>query len=471
MVDGSYSLTGRVFRLPSLGNCTLAKGLGGGLLSRVYRGELQDGRVIAAKITRSDLNEELAAAFRSEYETLRRLRTKAAELGLLAAVTRFPEPLDFAPDIRTFDGHYAILALELVQPPKLLEETGRCKDARERETLALRAANQYAELLCVVHGADLTCADRKIDDLYWSSDARLVVLDWNVVGSDPRGRPGDLFRFGVMWYELLVNTLLQFVTIRDRSVADPNAVPAWADLSWGIQAIVGRAVAAVPDKRYQTAGDLLRDVNAQIERWQMDPLDLLERGRRKGRTAADRVSDLDMAARQGVDTPDLRKDMAKWKSEVAGEGERLLQDAKDLLRLDAPDFRKAHKKLTDARKELQSDELTLAEATRLAIIARACLEAKEGKEPLPAERIRALVQAVSVLAPANPASLAAAREAVDAARQAYPSAEDGLALLSGEIGVRALIARAEGCRARGDYAGAAENYAEARAKLRLNRPS
>ena len=290
----------------TVGNWRLTEPLGGGLKAQVYRGVDVDepATQVAVKITAREGGD--LEAFRQELHTL--LDLQRAEEDQQPPTHYFPRVVfPPRPDDRLMEQTIAgqpqiVLLLELLEPREwwpLSEVLMDQDDRRLPEPLALAIAEQYAHMLDILHGANKTCADRKLDDLRWQAAVKpddptwldtdekpgqLIVLDWNVVDEGPAGRRLDMFRFGMLWHRLLLGVEPRFQR-PERGQGSPEEQhwlligrledqPGWDNLSHGTQEILHRALHPYPRYRYQRAEDLRRDAAAQLERWRQTVRDL-----------------------------------------------------------------------------------------------------------------------------------------------------------------------------------------------------
>lgn len=284
----------------------LQKVLGGGATAVVFLGVDPDdpesqGRQVAVKVAKAEAQWQQALA--REWRNLRIL----AEAEESHGTHYFPRALYPAGDgeLRQdiyLEGEWAtflILVQELVPgegvhdllldyPPGL----------RLPEPLTLEIARQYAEMLAILHDAGLTCADRKLADLRWQRQynfrqgepddlarwrseppGHLMVLDWNVTERASSGPFGtialDLFRFGILWHRMLLGVEPRFRRGGGWQLEEPlEKHPVWPQLSFGTRQILARLLHPIPEQRYEDAKKLLGDLDAQIERWNADGLNL-----------------------------------------------------------------------------------------------------------------------------------------------------------------------------------------------------
>jgi len=312
MATSPANLEGRTFILDGFGQVKLAARLGSGRLSQVFRGETPDKGAVAVKIAGHDLDETMAESFRSEFKTLEALRATAQRLAQQGdvenfAVSYFPEPLSFVPEYPTGDGNsYSMVIMELVQANKLIDlAVAQPKHVLE-ESFGLRTAIQYAEMLQVLHAAGYTASDRKIDDIYWRNGLAgpLIVLDWNVVGRGTTGFADDFLRFGSFWYEFLVGHAPSYVNVGNKRVVRLDARTEWQKLSRGTQSIMERSLHPAPQKQYQSAEVLKKDLMEQLGLWQAPYAELVSRI--EGSAAEQfSIAFLDMARRRGYKAEEM----------------------------------------------------------------------------------------------------------------------------------------------------------------------
>lgn len=373
-----------------LGNCEFLERLGQGRLSDVYKlARHPTGEVIgAAKVRKPGLSDEMVSRFNGEADTLRRLRNKARQQNG-QYVTYFPEPLYFNLQARHTDvGSFALLVLEYVETAKFFD-VARHSYAQNREQFevtCLEAARQYAEMLMVMHGINLTCADRKVDDVYWRKDRTLLVLDWNVVQEGETVRPLDLQKFGQFWFQFLVGRAPYFAGKPDRQVVvldDPNYRDRWSELSAGSQAILRKALHPIPHCRYETAEQLREEVNAHLKRWKTSDLEsLIKHGRDTSLLVRERLVWLDLAWRRTSDAyldADRSLDFPSTdliKTEIGDLQTQIEQSRLDLPRklIEDRQYENAIRLLEQAIAELPYKSPERAAATRLYLYAQAMLD-------------------------------------------------------------------------------------------------
>lgn len=247
--------------------------LGSGAIGGVYRGSSRDGSEIAVKIPHARLPADLEQRFWQELAVLNKLGERSggryfprAWRGILA------------------DSGREVLCMTLVGGDRLVKIAEK-NAAMLEEGLALKAGLQYARMLEILHGAEISCPDRKADDLYWdSATEQLTVLDWNVVkqGQSNMDPAQDLYIFGSLWYQFMTGSLPSPVDERLRQPLEEH--PNWPKISYGLQTILRKALSPDLQWRYQSsqelrealqqhqfdytrrADDLLRDAEAQLRK-------------------------------------------------------------------------------------------------------------------------------------------------------------------------------------------------------------
>lgn len=243
------SVGARVYSRDNGQEYELTELLGSGAIGGVYRGRSRDGGEIAVKIPHARLPADLEQRFWQELGVLNKL-------GERSGGRYFP---------RAWRGTLAdtgreVLCMELVRGTRLVKLAENTGGALE-EKLALEAGLQYARMLEVLHGEDISCPDRKADDLYWDATTqRLTVLDWNVVkqGQDSMDPAQDLYIFGSLWYQLVTGSLPSPVDERLRRPLEEH--PNWSKISFGLQMILRKALSPDPQWRYQSASELRKAI-------------------------------------------------------------------------------------------------------------------------------------------------------------------------------------------------------------------
>lgn len=310
---------------------TLTKTLGEGYTSKVYRGEVADTGLtdvpdmVAVKLGRPDRDPKVLEAFRSEYDTLEKLRQKASELIGEDAAKYFPKPLHPPTDFTAPGGKFCYFLMEFVQGQELQTVAAQINDVHEREQLCLKVGFQYAEVLQIMHAAGYTCNDRKLGDLIWR-DEHLVVLDWNVVSQGEAGKPSDLEKFGIFWYELLVGRSATYhptTMWRGRRIPMYWREPAWEELSWGVRRIVENLMSPAPVKPYHNAAEIKEDFDLH---WKADRKTLIGCANSSA-DPMDKLACIDLALRRFGSDEELENRRRNLELEVTKIGEAKLAEA------------------------------------------------------------------------------------------------------------------------------------------------
>lgn len=313
---------------------TLIEQLGKGYTAKVYQGQVASQglagapETVAVKLGIPDLDPKVLDAFRSEYDTLQKLRQKAVELVGNEAANYFPEPLHPPTDFTAPRGKFCYFLMEFVQGQELQTVAAQIKDVQEREQLCLKVGSQYAEVLQIMHAAGYTCNDRKLGDLIWR-DEHLVVLDWNVIGQGKAGIPSDLEKFGIFWYELLVGRSATYhptAMWRGRRIPLPGKEPAWGDLSWGVRRIVENLLLPAPVKPYHNAAEIKDDFDLHWKRWEADRQTLIG-WTDSSADPKDKLACIDLALRRFGSDEELENRRCDLEQEATRIGEAKLQEA------------------------------------------------------------------------------------------------------------------------------------------------
>lgn len=268
----------------------LDRPLGGGATAVVFEGIYLDGSKRAAiKVARPEA--QWQEALKREWRNLHAL--DQAQQG--RAAHYFPSLLHPAQEsslaLHIAGQPYLVMAQELVTGQGTHDLLLEYPDLRLPEPLALEIGCQYADMLTILHAANLTCADRKLPDLRWhkaydlrpetptalarwaeSSPGQLIVLDWNVTGTaTPAEVALDLFRFGLLWHRLLLGVEPRFRSGAGWQLEEPLAKhPVWPALSFGARQILERLLHPLPEQRYHTAKLLRQKLQTQRRYWQTE---------------------------------------------------------------------------------------------------------------------------------------------------------------------------------------------------------
>ncbi len=291
--------------LEPIGRWRLKKVLGGGATAIVFLGvdpddEENTQKHVAVKVARNE--ERWQKALRREWQNLRALEEAEKTTGThYFPRALYPDPKEGKEEElecnlyldRKFTP-WLILVQELVDSPGVHDLLLEYPDElRLPEPLALEIACQYAEMLTILHSAELTCADRKLADLRWKTrweeplksgdrealsrwqtegpTGHLMVLDWNVTkkASEKGAIALDFFRFGILWHRLLLGTEPRFRREGEWQLEEPLEKHLLGHtLSFGTRRILRRLLHPEPKRRYEKAKDLRGEIEKQIALWQ-----------------------------------------------------------------------------------------------------------------------------------------------------------------------------------------------------------
>lgn len=330
MTDASPdSLLGYTLNLGGLARRRLERVLGGGATAVVFLGVSPDApedtsRHVAVKVARPD--PQWREALVTEWRNLTRLERAEQP----TQTHYFPRvlwpPTEQEMEIELYMrppgldwGFYkwVILVQELVRGEGVHDLLLDYPGLRLPEPLGLAIAEQYVEMLRILHGADLTCADRKLADLRWTKayalqpgdqadldrfrrgepPGQLMVLDWNVSArADSAYVALDLFHFGTLWHRMLLKSEPRFG--KEWRLEEPlDRHPLWPTLSAGTQAILSRLFHPQPEKRYRDANALLKDIRDQRDLWRQQPDALWQIARSDGESPERRWAAVDLLAK------------------------------------------------------------------------------------------------------------------------------------------------------------------------------
>jgi hypothetical protein len=306
-------LFGYTLNLEPLGRRRLKEILGGGATAIVFLGvdpedeENQEKRV-AIKVARAE--ERWREALCREWQSLRTLE-EAERLRGTHYFPRalYPDPKEGKEEDLKLDLYWSrtwtswlVLAQKLVISPGVHDLLLEYPDElRLPEPLALEIAYQYADMLTILHEANLTCADRKLTDLRWETrweepcsllklgdrealnrwqterlTGDLMILDWNVTEqASPANIALDLFRFGILWYRMLLGAEPRFRREGQWQLEEPLEKHRFGrSLSFGTRRILRRLLHPEPESRYEKAQKLRDEIEKQITLWRQKSQDL-----------------------------------------------------------------------------------------------------------------------------------------------------------------------------------------------------
>src|SRR3989441_518529 len=255
--------------------------LGEGGMGTVYKAQDRElGRLVALKVIRPDMASRPEILERFKREIL--LASQVTHKNVLRI-----HDLGEAGEIRFISMHY----VEGTNLKGLLEQEGSLPLER-----GLPLALQIGEALQAAHDAGIVHRDLKPQNILIDRDGNAYIADFGISRSLAEGgtmtdtgailgtvdymspeqargetpdHRGDLFSFGVILYEMFTGTLpfrasnaLSIMMKRLHEDAPPlrqarPELPAW------LAAIVARTLQRAPEDRYQSAGDLVRDLERQ----------------------------------------------------------------------------------------------------------------------------------------------------------------------------------------------------------------
>ncbi len=247
------------------GRYRLEKFLGEGLTANVYVATatwhaLDESEQVAVKVMRPGLGAQEASRYRAEATHLSELQGARAA----AAPTfheRFKTGLPEAPEA---------LALELMRGRQVVDLLRAEGPLAEQEGLSLGL--QLAELLQTLHQIGRTYTDFKFENLWWQRDVgQLKVTDWNVLSE--RGQlervSTDLLRASRYLYAVLTGG-----DAREQGgiVVTPFMQHLrWPTLSIACQSVLRKGLHRYPDQRYQSAQEMVEEVQRVQRYWQDAP--------------------------------------------------------------------------------------------------------------------------------------------------------------------------------------------------------
>jgi len=321
-------LEGKHITLGNFGNLLLQKRLGGGATAVVFRGVApaapEDPQSwVAVKVARPE--KEWTEALVREWKNLTRLEAAEAVRGThyfpRIKYPRMVEHLHLSDPEQVSERHlmheqyvlipgrgsqlmkWTCLVLEYVASPGIHDLLIDYPGVRLPEPLALAVAEQYAEMLTILHGAGIACADRKLADLRWKSNYKinyedrtwlqdwyagrrpgeLIVLDWNVTQhATPDVIRSDLWRFGVLFAHMALafRPTFRLDSAGQEVLEEPlEQQESWKTLTFGTQQIFYRLFHPLANKRYPDARSLLFDIEEQLKIWRTPAQWLLARAK------------------------------------------------------------------------------------------------------------------------------------------------------------------------------------------------
>lgn len=344
------SLLGYTLNLGGLGRRRLKKVLGGGATAVVFLGVSPDApedtsHHVAVKVARPE--PQWREALVTEWRNLTRLEgaEQSTKTHYFPRVLWPPTEQEMEvelymrpPSLEWGFYKWVILVQELVGGEGVHDLLLDYPGLRLPEPLALAIAEQYVEMLKILHETNLTCADRKLADLRWTKayalqpgdqadlerfrrgdpPGQLMVLDWNVSArADAAHIALDLFHFGTLWHRMLLKSEPRFG--KEWRLEEPlDRHPLWPTLSAGTQESLNRLFHPQPEKRYRDAKALLQDIRDQRGLWRQQPDALWRIARSDGESPERRWAAVDLLAKlteswkaQRTDFPDFDR-VYRW---------------------------------------------------------------------------------------------------------------------------------------------------------------
>lgn len=259
--------------------------LGAGVTAEVYRASRRSGfgltpaaaDVVALKVLREGLADEIEQNFRDEAVTLGKLSGAAAEHDPRVAtlIPRIVENASLSEQAET-----RFIAFEYISVPSLdrvLADSGPLD-----EQTALAITSQVLSILHVLHTAlRKSYTDFQLQNIRWNADTGLVkVIDWNHLSLEerdptqpPRGAADDLTRMAAYLYQMVTGAGAR-LSGESLHQLQSRGGERWDALTLGAQALIARGLHLNPARRFPTAADFRAAVDEHFALWTKDLKDL-----------------------------------------------------------------------------------------------------------------------------------------------------------------------------------------------------
>jgi len=269
---------------PTLGRYEVLKELGKGAMGIVYLGkDPKINREVAIKTLR----------FEDEFEPEDMKAMKERFFREAESAGRLVHPNIVTIYDAGDDGDISYIAMELLSGRDLKDHTTKDKLLPVNETL--EAIAKVADALEYAHSMNVVHRDIKPANIMKLKDGKIKVTDFGIAritsqsktatgtvmgtpsymspeqlaGNKVDGR-ADLFSLGVTLYEMLTGEkpftgeTVATLMFRIANAEHPRIEAARADLPPGIAAVIDKALAKTPEQRYQTGGEMAKDLRALL---------------------------------------------------------------------------------------------------------------------------------------------------------------------------------------------------------------
>ncbi len=337
----------------------LAEWLGAKGMVAVWRGVAEESGIAKAQVAIKIANPAMQQQLDAEYDTLNHLLNAGAETW--PGETKAPLVPAFIHKATLEPEGQAALVTELIRVDTLTKLVLDENDLVRRQESLVEPAYQYAWFLDFMHNqVGISQSDRKLGDLYWDAEQqRLIVLGWDVVEQDAIRAPEDVYKFGEMWYALLLG-MTPALTL------GVNTSHEWDQLSVAWRRVLEACLRPARQAR-PTAERLL----VMMTQWRDAHLQTAEELYRAGRQALEQVKEdfwqserawwlLDMAWQKG--SKDAHRLALEAENLFREREQRLLEDVKFNLELQM--FSTAENALNEVESETNNSPEIQLQAAR-----------------------------------------------------------------------------------------------------------